>query len=533
MNTPSDNTDPSDHAKIVTHANTRLSWVWLFPLLALVATSWFFWTDWKTEGPKIQIEFLEAPGIQANKTLLFYRGVAAGKVIDVRLDKYLSKAVVTVRLKAFAKSLSQAGTLFWIDQPVISLAKTSGLSSIIQGNSIQARIGEGPLINYFVGIERMPLHPLEAPGLILKLTAQELPLLEEGSPINYRGVTIGSIMRKEITQDGSFYVIAAIQKPYKHLIHSNSRFWSLPAASFEIGPRGLRLDLLNLKGMFLGTVAIDTFEPPTTEKVENDTAFPLYANESAARAENDGITVRLNAKEIPMIYMNSPVLYHGITVGKVLKKELNQNNEPILTVLIKKAFSTSLRQNSTFWRLPATKVQAGPGILKIDISSLQSLVQGGIAYDVFGPEGNIAKEGSMFRLCPTEELAHLDARPFKMTFNDGLGLLAGQTQVRYLGLPIGLVQEIKLLRGKVKVTAYLLPGYDFLRQPGSTSTIIRSKVALDGVSGLETLVSGVYIECSPPIKKSRPVADFFARTWKKCSGDYQRYQNKATVLLTH
>src|SRR3990167_10063906 len=83
-----------DYGKVITHANLRISWVWLFPLLALIAASLFFFNDWKSNGPSIEIEFHEAPGIQANKTLLFYRGVAAGKVTDVRLDRNLSKTIV-------------------------------------------------------------------------------------------------------------------------------------------------------------------------------------------------------------------------------------------------------------------------------------------------------------------------------------------------------------------------------------------------------------------------------------------------------
>ena len=142
----------TDHGKIISHANIRFSWIWLFPLLAFLTTAWFFWNNWRSEGPTIEVEFHEAPGIQANKTLLFYRGVAAGAVTDVKLDKHLSKAMVQIRLKAFAAPLSQAGTLYWIDQPVISLAKTSGLSSIIQGNSIQARLGEGPRTTHFIGM---------------------------------------------------------------------------------------------------------------------------------------------------------------------------------------------------------------------------------------------------------------------------------------------------------------------------------------------------------------------------------------------
>lgn len=503
-----------DYGKVITHANARLSWVWLFPLLALVTTGWFFWNNWKSDGPEIEIEFHEAPGIQANKTLLFYRGVAAGKVIDVRLDEHLSKALVKIRLKAFATPLSQTGTLFWIDQPVISLAKMSGLSSIIQGNSIQARLGEGPRTNHFVGMEKMPLHPLESPGIVLKLTAKEIPYLEEGSPITYRGITIGGVMRKELAQDGNSVVIAAIQKQYVGLIHRNSHFWTIPASSLKIGPNGLQIELLNLKSMFLGTVAMDTFEPPLEEATSGET-FLLASNEQEARAENEGIILQLHAQEVPTLYVDAPVLYRGIIVGKVQKKELNNKNEPIITIFIKKEFANTVHENSAFWRIPGTKIQAGPGVISMEVTSLQSLLQGGIAYDSFGSSTGSLVAGKIFPLFSSEQGARLSAQPLKMTFDDGQGLLAGQTQVRYLGIPVGMVEEVHVSPHQVEVTAYLAPGYEFLRKPGTNYSIVRPKLGFDGLSGIETLVSGVYIECTCSKKSSKPLTHFIERVLRQ------------------
>lgn len=500
-----------DYGRVITHADMRFSWVWLFPLMALLVTGWFFWNKYQSEGPTIAIEFHEASGVQANKTLLFYRGVVAGKVVDVRLDEHLSRAIVTVRLKSFAAALAQAGTLYWIDQPVISLAKTSGLSSIIQGNSIQARLGEGPRTSHFIGMEKAPLHPLEPPGLLLKLSAQEIPFLAEGSSITYRGIPIGGVMRKGIEADGRCFIIAGIQKQFVTLIHNNSRFWNIPAAALEIGPNGLQIEMPNLRSMFLGEVAVDTFETPK-EQASSGTDFVLYANEKEARAENEGIHIFLKAAKSDTLYVDSPVLYRGIVVGAVQKKELDAHNEPLLTLLIKKEFAPTLHRNSTFWRLPGTKLQAGPGVIKMDLSSLQTLIQGGIAYDNFYPETPPVSEGTTFSLFSNEQTAHLRQQPLKMSFQEGQGLLAGQTELRYLGVPVGLVQQVSVRQGAVDVVAYLAPGYDFLRHPNTTFSIIRSKFGFNGVSGLETLVSGVYIECTPPPKASgswRPFAKLF------------------------
>ncbi|HLB33847.1 MAG: hypothetical protein A3F67_00450 [Verrucomicrobia bacterium RIFCSPHIGHO2_12_FULL_41_10] len=502
-----------DYGKVITHANLRISWVWLFPLLALIAASLFFFNDWKSNGPSIEIEFHEAPGIQANKTLLFYRGVAAGKVTDVRLDRNLSKAIVTVRLKSFAVPLSQAGTLYWIDQPVIGLAKTSGLSSIVQGNSIQARLGEGELTNHFLGLEKSPLHPLEAPGLILKLAAQDISSLEEASPVTYRGITIGGVMRKEIDSEGKPFLIVGIQKQYADIIRSTCRFWNCSSASLHLGPDGMRVELLNFKAIFVGAIAVDSFGSPG-EVVTNGAKFDLYASESEARFEDAGMIFTLSAKEIPGIDVGAPILYHGIIVGKVKSKNLTQDKEAFLNILIKKEFIPTVRQNTKFWRVPATKVQAGPGVLKVTVESLKTLFDGGIAYDVFGDKGDVAIEKTAFQLFPNEESARFNIQPLKMTFDEGQGLLAGQTQVRYLGVPIGIVDKVKSFQGKVEVIAYLEPGYDFLRQPGTDYTIIRSKLAFDGISGLETLVSGVYIECTPQSKANRPVKRFMDKLFK-------------------
>ena len=152
----------------------------------------------------------------------------------------------------------------------------------------------------------------------------------------------------------------------------------------------------------------------------------------------------------------------------------------------------------------------------MEISSLQSLLQGGIAYDsLTADQGSVAEAGSSFPLFSNEQAARLSPEPLKMTFDDGQGLLAGQTQVRYLGVPIGLVEEVHIKHHHVEVTAYLAPGYDVLRKPDTSFSIVHPKLRLDGLSGIETLVSGVYIECIRPTKSSKRLVHFMDRIWKR------------------
>jgi len=598
----------SDHGEIVLRPRLRISWAWLFPVLAALAAGWLFWSDWKSQGPQVEIEFATAPGIEPGKTNLVYRGVVAGTVKSVRLDDKLQRVVVSVRLKAFAADLAREGTLFWIDQPVIGLGRTSGIESLIQGNSLKARMGEGPPALHFTGSEVVPLSQIEEPGLILTLRSVDVPFLDRGSPVYYRGVIIGAVRGKTLDTNRKPVLSIMIEKQFADLVRGNSRFWSLPAAAVKLGAGTVQIELGGLKALLLGAVTMDCFGEPGTPAKDGD-EFLLSANEFAARTGGEaihitfdegfglrpgitelrylgvpvglvesvaadistgkvettvrlaagyeslrgegaaftlvrprvslegisgietliagifidcapgdasrpadrfvgsnsieaqtreqGLTVTLHAKEIPTIDKGAPVLLRGIVVGTVTEKSFGENNEPSLTLMIRKEFARTLASNAKFWRVPATSIEAGPGVLNVEVSALQSLWKGGVAFDVFGAPGDPAGEGARFELFASERIARAGSPPIRIEFPNGQGLLAGQTQLRYLGIPVGIVEDVRPVEGKVLVTARLDAGYDLLRRKGSAFSLVRPKISLQGVSGLETLVSGVYIECTP------------------------------------
>ena len=616
------NNEQQDHGEVVARPGLRISWAWLFPILAALAAGWLFWTDWKSQGPEIEVEFATAPGIEPGKTNLVYRGVMAGTVKSVKLDENLNKVVLGVRLKAFAAQLAREGTLFWIDQPVIGLGKTSGIESLIQGNSLKARMGSGPPSFHFTGSEIVPLTQIDEPGLILNLSSANVPFLDRGSPIYHRGVMIGAVRGKSLTHSHQPVLSIMIQKEFASLVNSKSRFWSLPAASVKVGSGLVQLDLAGLKALLLGAITMDCFGEPGTAAKDGD-EFELSTNEFAARTsgspayitfdeglgirpgitelryrglavglvenvradistekvettvrmadgyeslradgatftlvrprvsldgisgletliagiyidcvpgdgphlndrfvgrmatdagfKDEGLNVTLYAKEIPTIDKGAPVLLRGIVVGKIKEKLFGENNEPSMMVVIRPEFAKTLTANAKFWRVPATSVAAGPGVLNVEVAGIQTLWKGGVAFDVFDAPGKPAKEGDRFELFANERTARAGSPPIRIEFPNGQGLLAGQTQLRYLGLPVGLVEEVKPVERKIVVTARLDSGYELLRRAGSKFRLVRPSISLQsGVSGLETLVSGVYIECEPA--SSRVLSNSFSGT---------------------
>ena len=603
-------------AEIIPARRGGVSWAWLFPILALIATTWLYWNNWKSRGPEITIYFETAPGIEPSKTALIYRGVKAGVVERVTLDDKLGQVAVTVRLKKFADSLARENTDFWIDRPVISLRDISGLQSIIEGNSIHARSRGGTAAEYhFQGLPDPPLMPLAnlSHALVLKLRSPAISFIGRGTPVFYRGIKVGLVITKVIDGSGQPEVQIGIAGDFASKVRSNSRFWILPATSVSVRPGAVSLNIPSIEGVLDGGITFDQFGPDGTD-VDTGATFDLSTDEIAARAEGPLIgiefedcaglragesqvtylgksvgllgsltanpqtgaveaAVRLEsafaplvtedssftiirpnfskkglqdldtivtgariefapgkskvpatqfvghavrqfdwnsfadeagstrvvlwAKSLPPLTAGAPVYYHGMIAGRVIEARIGQNGRPEMVASIGPKFHDFLRVNSRFWRVPAALVTVGPGVVGVEMQGLSALWQGGIAFDAIGAPGPVAAATADFEIHVSELAASAISDPIRISFADGQGLLAGKTELKYLGIPVGIVEQVRSIAGKIEATARFQPGYEFLTRNGSEFAVVKPEVGLQGVKGIETLVGGIYIACAP------------------------------------
>jgi paraquat-inducible protein B len=90
-------------------------------------------------------------------------------------------------------------------------------------------------------------------------------------------------------------------------------------------------------------------------------------------------------------------------------------------------------------------------------------------------------------------------------FKDGAGVKAGQTEIRYRGVPIGEVREIELSEGGeyVAVNARLRRSAATIAREGSVFWIVRPEVGPGTISGLSTVFTGPYIQVLPGSGKPR------------------------------
>ena len=602
---------PQDHGRVV-RKRGRISLAWLFPLIAFGAAIWMYLDYRESLGPEIRIQFTDAPGVEEGKTPLIFRGVVAGSVTKVNLDAELEQAIVTVRLEKFAAGLAVQSTDFWIERPELSLQGASGLTSLISGNSIHARQGDGPPRYEFTGLDTGPVLSATETAFHIRLVSEQTQPLDRGAPVTYRGVKVGRVREQSLSPEGKPYIDLSIT-PGKHdLLKTSSRFWTVPASSVTMGPGGIKVDVSGLDTLIQGAVAFDDFGVDG-EPLAGGATVPLLASEALALACGEPVTIsfpngrglragqtrmtyfgipvgmvtnlavaggqvevtarfnpgfdflrsggsrfvlvepeislqgisgletlitgvviecepghggsletkfagvgpktgdaaaavtadetsfrlRLESEQTQPLDRGAPVTYRGVKVGRVREQALTPEGKPYIELAVDRTKSGLLKTSSRFWSVPASSVTMGPGGIKVDVSGLDTLIQGAVAFDDFGVEGGPLPEGATAELLPSEALAKACGEPFTITFPNGRGLREGQTRLTRLGIPAGMVTALQATGDKVRATAQLNPGFDFLRAPGSEFILVEPDISLQGVSGLETLVTGVIIECQP------------------------------------
>jgi paraquat-inducible protein B len=110
---------PIPASRSVGRKQTRLSLVWIIPIVAAVAGAWVAVTRILAEGPKITIVFKSAEGLEAGKTQIHYNGVGVGTVTTIRLSDDHRSVIATAQMAPKTDGFLVDDTQFWVVRPRI------------------------------------------------------------------------------------------------------------------------------------------------------------------------------------------------------------------------------------------------------------------------------------------------------------------------------------------------------------------------------------------------------------------------------
>jgi paraquat-inducible protein B len=261
----SDSRGVSDVPDAIVEASSRRGrLIWLVPVLAVAVTVWVSVDAWFGRGPQIEIEFLDAHGLEAGDPVRCH-GVEVGRVEEVVFDwnDGLGRVRVIAELEADAGELLRAGTRFWIQRPELDFGGIRGLDTVVGPRYLALVPGAGELDGGpFLGLDRTPIVISASSGdLEIIVESSERAGMRRGGLVSYRGMPAGQIIDVDLTSDSTrVQSTVLIQERYAPLVRSGTRFFSTSGVAFEFGFEGFRTDVDSLESIISGGIGFAT--PP-------------------------------------------------------------------------------------------------------------------------------------------------------------------------------------------------------------------------------------------------------------------------------
>jgi paraquat-inducible protein B len=313
-------------SRVVPKKRTRLSLVWIIPIVAAVAGVWVAVTKIMSEGPKITITFQSAEGLEAGKTKVQYNGLHVGTLTAIHLAEDHHSVIATAQMDPKTEAFLVKDTKFWVVRPRISGMNITGLGTLISGNYIGVELGQSrESERNFIALDEPPMVAGNAPGRFFMLKTLELGSLDKGTPVYFRQLEAGQVVSYELDKDGQgMNVRVFIQAPYDQYINPNTRFWHASGIDVSLSASGLHVQTESLMSILAGGIAFETpATGPLLPPAGADTTFTLFDNRSDAfrPLARDPYTYLLVFRQTSVrgLAPGAPVEIGGVTIGEVIE----------------------------------------------------------------------------------------------------------------------------------------------------------------------------------------------------------------------
>jgi paraquat-inducible protein B len=305
---------------------SRFSLIWLIPIITALIGGWLAWDTLSKRGPTITISFESGEGLQAGQSRVKHKDVALGLVTGVALSPDATHVLVTVQMNREADRFLTEGAKFWVVTPRLFAGSISGLDTLISGAYIELLPSDTPgqaTAREFVGLENPPVLTSNEPGRTFLLHADRIGSVNLGSPVFYRGLSVGTVLGWDLGDMAKHVTIHAfVRHPFDDYVHEQSRFWNASGVSVKLGAQGVQVELESIKALLLGGIAFETPTDALQSPVSAvNSEFHLYADQEAA---NNAAYQR----RIPLVgyfpgsvgglTAGSPVTFHGLRIGEVI-----------------------------------------------------------------------------------------------------------------------------------------------------------------------------------------------------------------------
>lgn len=263
--------------------------------------------------------------------------------------------------------------------------------------------------------------------------------------VKHKAVALGTVHDITLTPDMRRVIVhIQMHASADKILTNHTRFW-------VVRPRINGASITGLETLISGAyIGID----PGAPGGEYQTDFKGLESAPGVRSDQPGNTYMLVTDSIGSLGEGAPVYFRDMQVGEVLGYTMPPGGEgPILVqVFVRSPYDSYLRTDSRFWNVSGVQVGLGPGGLKVQMTSLQALLSGGVAFGLPERRQNVnaptAPADSVFKLYGSQtdaDNARYRRRYHVATYLDtsAKGLAEGG-QVTMFGIQIGTVTKVAL-----------------------------------------------------------------------------------------
>jgi len=258
--------------------------------------------------------------------------------------------------------------------------------------------------------------------------------------IQVRSVPIGLVSDVELGKDYKGVVVKArIGKAYSQLLTEDSRLWIVKP---RIGRGGISGLGTILSGSYIEFVPGESrvyhyeFQGMSAPPIQNDDGHSIVSLESES-------AFTLN--------VGDPVLFRGFEAGRILSTGFDPDHLRFTyTLSLQPQFTELITVNTRFWMTHAVDMSLDSKGISLQLASLDSLLNGGISFDILKPreESNPVPLDHRFRLYESYDAMirqpYQFAAHYLLMFDNSVRGLNVGSPVEYRGLQIGSVEEISI-----------------------------------------------------------------------------------------
>ena len=301
----------------------RLPFVWILPALVIVVGAFVVIQQKLAQGPRVEIFFMDADGIEANKTKIRYKDVDIGDVVDIRVAKDRKKVIIGARIHPDASDYLVDDTRFWVVRPRVTGGGVTGLGTLVSGAYISVDVGRSATKRrVFNGLEVPPVVTADLPGREFVMRADDIGSLSVGSTVFYRHISVGQVVAYTLDPGGASVTIKIfVYAPYDTYVTPSTRFWQASGIDMSFDSDGVKLRTESLSSILEGGVAFQALPGAVaTATVPADTIFTLFTDQERAMRQSDTevrtFTMYFGGS-LRGLSVGAPVDLRGITIGEV------------------------------------------------------------------------------------------------------------------------------------------------------------------------------------------------------------------------